>query len=79
MAEDEKTNIPEENYFLTGDFDHPNEVNMKCTNCNCSTIHTWTKITPSPINSNEMTMEEMLRLTRRLIMCQTCGTLSLKK
>lgn len=80
MAENETPTLPPENFILTGDFDHPNEVNMKCTTCDISTIHSWVKIVPSSVNVEHPTdLEEIMKLVRRLIMCQTCGTLSLKK
>lgn len=56
----------------------PNAVSSlsaKCTTCKVPTEKQWIKVTPIPMgNPNPM---EVLKLTKRLIMCTQCGTFQL--
>jgi hypothetical protein len=55
--------------------DEVQSSSVKCTVCKGSTTHHWVKVQPWP--QVEVDPMELLKLTKRFLMCTQCGTFRL--
>lgn len=61
----------------THDVGHqPDSVSIKCTTCKAVTEHQFEVIKPTVVDE-EVKPLELLKLAKRLTLCQTCGLLKL--
>lgn len=66
--------------FLLGALDdQPHQyASTKCNTCKTVTPHDWIPVVPNG-TKEDANSPKILENARRLIICNTCGTLSLKK
>lgn len=55
----------------------PTSSSIKCTKCEKITDHEWVKIQPHVEDLNSIEPMDLLKMTKRLSICTTCGTMRL--
>lgn len=71
------SSVPDVMYLLPEFVGGVESLLAKCTTCDKKTEKHWVKIQPEALDTSEPYPLEVLKLTKRLIMCTHCGTLQL--